>query len=67
MTRLVFAVVDGRPRRAALTTAAAWRETAGVIIPPLLLLGASLWLGLATPKLLGEVWSVAAQALFPLP
>jgi len=67
MTRLVFAIVDGRPRKAALTTAAAWRETAGVIIPPLLLLGASLWLGLATPKLLGEVWSVAVQVLFPSP
>jgi hydrogenase-4 component F len=67
MTRLVFAIVDGRPRKATLANVAPWRETAGVIIPPLLLLGASLWLGLATPKLLGEVWSLAVQALFPLP
>ena len=67
MTRLVFAIVDGRPRKAASVSSVPWRETAGVIVPPLLLLCASLWLGLAKPALLGEVWSLAVKALFPSP
>jgi hydrogenase-4 component F len=65
LTRLVFAVGDGRPRRAAMTNGGRFRETAGVIIPPLALLGFSLWLGLATPEVLREAWTAAVQSLFP--
>jgi len=67
MTRLVFAIVDGRPRAAARATSDRVRETAGTILPPLVFLSLSLWLGLATPTLLRESWDLAAQLLFPTP
>lgn len=67
LTRLVFAIVDGRPRAAARSADHRLREKAGVILPPLLLLGLSLWLGLATPALLHQTWSAAAALLSPLP
>ena len=67
MTRLVFAVVDGRPRAAARRAARNLRETAGVIAPPLVLLALSLWLGLATPQVLRDAWSAAAAQVFPGP
>jgi hydrogenase-4 component F len=66
LTRLVFSVVDGRPRavRAGETRV---KETAGVILPPLVLLGFSLWLGLSTPAVLTEAWTGAVAQLFPTP
>lgn len=67
MTRLVFAISDGRPRATARTNALRFRETAGVIVPPLVLLGFSLWLGLATPSVLREAWTKAVTALLPTP
>ena len=67
MTRLVFAIVDGRPRAAARATSHGVRETKGTILPPLVFLGLSLWLGLATPSLLRESWDAAAKLLFPTP
>lgn len=67
MTRLVFAIVDGRPRTAARATSERLRETAGTIVPPMLFLIFSLWLGLATPSLLHEAWEAAAKVLFPAP
>jgi hydrogenase-4 component F len=67
MTRLVFAIVDGRPRAAARATGKQLRETPGVIVPPLLFLALSLWLGLATPSLLRDAWTTAAKILFPTP
>ncbi len=67
LTRLVFAIVDGRPRPAARATGPRLRETAGTVLPPLALLGASLWLGLATPSVLQETWTAAVQALLPTP
>ena len=67
LTRLVFAIVDGRPRAAAKRSGGQLRETASVIVPPLLLLGASLWLGLATPTILRDAWTAATQSLFPPP
>lgn len=67
LSRLVFAIVDGRPRATARKTDRKFRETAGVIVPPLVLLGLSLWLGLATPSVLRDAWTAAAQALFPVP
>ncbi len=63
MTRLVFAIVDGRPRAAGRARAEKLGESLGVILPPLVLLAAVLWLGLATPELLRESWSSAVQAI----
>jgi hydrogenase-4 component F len=67
LTRLVFAIVDGRPRTAARQGEARLRESLGVILPPLLLLGFSLWLGLATPAVLRDAWTAAVAQLFPTP
>lgn len=66
LSRLVFAIVDGRPRLAARRTSRRTRETWGVILPPLAFLGCSLWLGLAKPALLEEVWSAAVKVLLPV-
>lgn len=67
LTRLVFAIVDGRPRAAAKATGARVRERASVVVPPLVLLIVSLWLGIATPPALREAWSAAVGLLFPAP
>lgn len=67
MTRLVFAIVDGRPRAAARSTAKHLRENPGTLGPPLLFLAFSLWLGLATPSFLREAWTAAANILSPAP
>jgi hydrogenase-4 component F len=67
MTRVVFAVVDGRPRKEAKSSGQRFVETTGVIAPPLLLLGLSLWLGLFTPPALQDAWTAAVNQLFPLP
>jgi hydrogenase-4 component F len=67
LTRLTFAIVDGRPRRTSVSTGQRFRETAGIVVPPLVLLGLSLWLGLATPTALRETWTSAVQGLFPAP
>jgi hydrogenase-4 component F len=63
MSRLVFAIVDGRPRPATRAVDARYRENASVILPPLLLLAASLWLGLATPEVLRTAWAGAVASL----
>jgi hydrogenase-4 component F len=67
MTRLVFAVVDGKPRPAAVQGRKRFAETAGVVLPPLVLLVLSLWLGLATPQVLRDSWTAAAEQIFPGP
>ncbi len=67
LTRVVFGIVDGRPRPATRANAQRFVETAGVIAPPLVLLGLSLWLGLFTPAILREAWSAAVAQLFPTP
>ncbi len=67
MTRVVFGVVDGRPRPATRANGKRFLETAGVILPPLVLLGMSLWLGLFTPSILRSAWSAAVAQLFPTP
>lgn len=64
-TRLVFAVVDGRPRRAARGGDRRTGESFGVVLPPLALMVLSLWLGLATPGPLREAWAAAVRQLFP--
>jgi hydrogenase-4 component F len=65
LTRLVFKIVDGRPGVGARTNAKRFRETAGVILPPLAFLGLSLWIGLATPAWLSEAWTAAAKLFGP--
>jgi hydrogenase-4 component F len=67
MSRLVFNVVDGRPRPTTRTHAKGFAETAAVIAPPLALLGISLWLGLFTPIVLRETWAAAIAQLFANP
>ena len=67
LTRVVFGIVDGRPGAAAVESARRHPERAGVVLPPLVLLGLSLWLGLATPAVLREAWSAAVSQLFPGP
>jgi hydrogenase-4 component F len=61
LSRLVLAIVDGRPQAAARASARRHRETAGVILPPLAFLGCSLWLGLATPAWLTQAWSAVVN------
>jgi hydrogenase-4 component F len=67
LTRLVFAIVDGRPRPASRAAARRFPETWGILLPPLILLGCSLWLGLATPTVLRESWTAAVAQFFPAP
>jgi len=67
MSRVVFAIVDGRPRASVRVAAARFVESRGAILPPLLLLGLSLWLGLFTPPLLQRAWSDAAEQLTSSP
>jgi len=67
LTRVVFGIVDGRPRPATRTSGKRVVETAGVIAPPLVLLGLSLWLGLSTPAILREAWLAVVAQLFPTP
>ncbi len=67
MTRLVFSILDGRPRAAARAARGRLRERAGTIFPPLVFLGCSLWLGLATPSLLRDTWTEAVKILFRTP
>jgi len=65
LTRLVFAIVDGRPRAATRANARRFPETLSIVLPPLVLLGLSLWLGVATPALLTDAWWLAVKQLFP--
>jgi hydrogenase-4 component F len=67
LTRLVFAIVDGRPRTAARAQGRRFPETPGVILPPLALLGFSLWLGLAMPAVLPEAWTAVVNQFYPVP
>lgn len=67
LTRVVFGIVDGRPRPAARAAGKAFRESAGLIGPPLALLALSVWLGLFTPAVLRDAWTAAVNQLFPLP
>lgn len=67
LSRVVFAVVDGRPRPATVVAGRRFVESAGSLVPPAVLLGLSLWLGLFTPDVLRETWTAAATQLFPAP
>jgi hydrogenase-4 component F len=65
LTRVVFAIVDGRPRIAAKAPGKRFAETSGLILPPLILLLLSCWLGLATPGVLTDAWTAAVSQLVP--
>jgi hydrogenase-4 component F len=56
--------VDGRPRIASRAVGQRFPETAGVIVPPLVLLFFSLWLGLATPAVLHDAWTAVVSQYF---
>ena len=66
LTRLVFAIVDGRPRTVSRAAGQKFPETLGVILPPLALLGFSLWLGLATPTVLQDSWTAVVTQFYPV-
>ncbi|MEJ5237205.1 MAG: proton-conducting transporter membrane subunit [Limisphaera sp.] len=61
LTRVTLAVWDGRPRLRSRAVARRYPETPGVIWPCLVLLGLSLWLGVATPDVLQEAWTAAVN------
>ena len=65
LTRVVFAIVDGRPRFAARARVNRFRELPWVVLPPLAFLVFSIWIGLATPPLLAQAWTEAVKMLFP--
>ena len=67
LTRLVFAVVSGRPSAAVRAMGRRFPEKMGVLIPPLALLVLGVWLGLACPSVLRECWSAAAAQLYRAP
>lgn len=67
LTRLVFAIVDGRPRTAAKGNGRLFPETPGIVLPPLLLIGLALWLGVALPDAFRDTWTAAVQQLYPTP
>ncbi len=67
LTRVVFAIVYGRPRQAARSMEPRFRETVALIGPPLVLLLLTVVLGLATPQVLRDSWTAAVQQLTPLP
>lgn len=65
MSRVVFAIIDARPKRSALKTARRKPEGIGVLLPPLILILMSLWLGLFTPEILQTAWTDAVSHLNP--
>jgi hydrogenase-4 component F len=67
LTRLVFGTVDGPSRTTEHKAKSQLNEKAGVVLPPLVLLGLALWLGLATPHVLVDAWTGAVGQLIPSP
>jgi len=67
LTRVVFAILNGRPRRGARQADSRFRETLAVIVPPAVLLLLALGLGLATPQFLKESWTAAVSQLVSTP
>ncbi len=65
LTRLAFAIVDGRPRVATKSAGVRFAESPGLILPPLLLLAFSCWLGIAAPHVLQQIWTEAVSQLIP--
>jgi len=67
LSRVVFAVVDGRPRAGSVAGSLKFVESAGSLAAPAVLLGLSLWLGLFTPDVLRSAWAAAVVQLYPTP
>lgn len=65
LSRVVFGIVNGRPGNASRPTRKHMKESAPLLLPPLLLLGLSLLLGLYTPQWLQQIWAEAAAQLYP--
>jgi hydrogenase-4 component F len=63
MSRLIFGIVDGRPKTGSRKAGSRFRETAGLVVPPFVFLAVSLWLGLGTPDFLRAAWGAAADSL----
>lgn len=63
ITRLVFAVTDGRPRPGGRRELDRLGETTALLIPPLALLVVSIGLGLFTPAALRQSWDDAVRQL----
>lgn len=67
ITRIVFGILYGRLRTASAPAGRTFGETPGVLVPPLVLLGVSVWLGLFPPDVLRDAWAAAAAELRPTP
>lgn len=67
LSRVVFAVVDGRPKPSTRAGIGSLAEVTGTVLPPFIFLALSLWLGLFTPSVLQEAWTAAATQLLPPP
>ncbi|MFO1449634.1 MAG: proton-conducting transporter membrane subunit [Opitutaceae bacterium] len=67
LARVVLGVAYGPPRSRTATPRVHFSESAGVILPPLLLLALSAWMGLYPPALLESIWSAAVAQLVALP
>jgi hydrogenase-4 component F len=67
LTRVVFGIVDGRPRPGRRGTARRFAEHAGILAPPFALLLMSLALGTLSPAALHDAWAGAVAELFPDP
>jgi hydrogenase-4 component F len=67
LTRVVFAIVQGRPHQAARDLDPRFRDTLAVLAPPAALLLLALGLGLATPEVLRDAWTAAVGQLSPTP
>ena len=59
------AIIDARPKRSARKTVGRKPEGIGVLLPPLILILMSLWLGLFTPEILQTAWTDAVSHLNP--
>jgi hydrogenase-4 component F len=65
LTRVVFAIIDGRPGTAVKTSASRFPERAGLFLPPVALLVVCGVLGVATPAVLLDSWRQAVAQLTP--
>jgi hydrogenase-4 component F len=66
ISRVVFAVVDGRPRHPARKGPGRFGDGPGTVLPVLVFLALSLWIGLFTPRILQDAWSAAVRQLVPV-
>ena len=65
LTRIVFSVVYGRPKTDSNQLYREQYESLGTLLPPFVLIGAVLVLGLTIPTPLRQIWTEAVQQLIP--